>query len=279
MFWRLLTGCCTKGFSDSILLMNDHFTKETPTNSLQPDVSLISTESYVKPHILEPVDNIKLSRSQYIVTSITNYGPYIVTCLHSLTFCLSTLQTNFYRYNLKITSPSPSLAHDPLIPRYDKILHYKYGEIVLVIKQIIKQHYSFDHAWNHINKHSNIANETSRHKRGLFLTIFNFLFGPLENQTVKQLEKNVAILMENQNLQQSVLEAHAKALNITTMHLANNHAYQMTQILTCGPFLNSLKYNPLTYSKTLIISLKVPLVHRTVHLQLYYDCNISLSLS
>ena len=28
--------------------------------------------------------------------------------------------------------------------------------------------------------------------------------------------------MENQNLQQSVLEAHAKALNITTIHLANN---------------------------------------------------------
>ena len=28
--------------------------------------------------------------------------------------------------------------------------------------------------------------------------------------------------MENQNLQQSVHEAHAKAINITTMHLANN---------------------------------------------------------
>ena len=33
--------------------------------------------SDVKPYILEPLDNIKLSRSQYIATSIINYGPYI----------------------------------------------------------------------------------------------------------------------------------------------------------------------------------------------------------
>ena len=53
-------------------------------------------------------------------------------------------------------------------------------------------------------------------------TIFNFLFGAPEGQTVKQLKKIVATLMENQNLQQSVHEAHTKALNITTIHLANN---------------------------------------------------------
>ena len=44
----------------------------------------------------------------------------------------------------------------------------------------------------------------------------------MESQTVKQMKKNVTILMENQNLQQSVLEAHTKALNIKTIHLVNN---------------------------------------------------------
>ena len=81
---------------------------------------------------------------------------------------------------------------------------------------------NFNHAWNHINNHPNIANKTSKYKRGLFSTIFNFLFRPPESHMEKQLKKNVAILMENQNLEQSVPKAHAKALNIPTIHLANN---------------------------------------------------------
>ena len=31
----------------------------------------------VKPYVLEPLDDIKLSRSQYIATSIMSYGSYI----------------------------------------------------------------------------------------------------------------------------------------------------------------------------------------------------------
>ena len=78
MYYRLLTGCCAQGFSDSILLMNDHLTKDTPQQTLlQPDDPWITTESDVKPYILEPSDNIKLSRSQYIATSIIKYDPYI----------------------------------------------------------------------------------------------------------------------------------------------------------------------------------------------------------
>ena len=45
------------------------------------------------------------------------------------------------------TSNSPFLAHDPLIPRYDKLLHDRYSDIVFLIKQITKQHYNFDHDW------------------------------------------------------------------------------------------------------------------------------------
>ena len=63
---------------------------------------------------------------------------------------------------------------------------------------------------NKINNHPNTANKTSRHKKGLFSTIFNFLIGPSESQTVKQL--NVAILMENQNLQQSVPKSMLRPL-------------------------------------------------------------------
>ena len=62
MFCRQLAGCCTQGFSDSILLMNDHLTKDAPQQTLlQPDDPWITNESDVQPYILEPLDNIKLS--------------------------------------------------------------------------------------------------------------------------------------------------------------------------------------------------------------------------
>ena len=53
--------------------MNDHLTKDAPQEILfQPDDPWIPTEKDTKPYILENLDNIKLSRSQYIATSIIN---------------------------------------------------------------------------------------------------------------------------------------------------------------------------------------------------------------
>ena len=43
----------------------------------QPDNSLISRETDAKPYIPKLLDNIKLSQSQYIATSVINYGLYI----------------------------------------------------------------------------------------------------------------------------------------------------------------------------------------------------------
>ena len=50
-------------------------------------------------------------------------------------------------------------------------------------------------------------------------TILNFPFSPTESQTVKQSKKNVVILMENQDLHSYPIEANARALIITTIHL------------------------------------------------------------
>ena len=62
----------------------------------------------------------------------------------------------------------------------------------------------------------------SRHKRGIFLLIYNFLFGPTESQDIKQLKQNVAILIENQNIQQPLIETNSHATDITRMHIAKN---------------------------------------------------------
>ena len=77
----------------------------------------------------------------------------------------------------------------------------KDGDTTFFIRQITKQDQKFDHAWMHILDHCNITNDTiSRQKRGMILAIHNFLYGKKGSQDVKQLKKNVAIQMHNQNL-------------------------------------------------------------------------------
>ena len=69
-----------------------------------------------------------------------------------------------------------------------------------------------------------MANDTiSRYTRGLLWSIFNLLFfGPTDRQTIKQLKRNWAILMQNQYLQQSSMETNVRTLNITKFHVAKN---------------------------------------------------------
>ena len=106
--------------------MNDYLTKDVPQQTLlQPDDPWMTTESDVKPYILEPLDNIKLFRSQYIATSIINYGPYIGNMFAIENFAYALCR----QLSTIITSKHPSLAHDPLIPRYDKLLHNRYIDI------------------------------------------------------------------------------------------------------------------------------------------------------
>ena len=54
----------------------------------------------------------------------------------------------------------------------------------------------------------------SRKKKRIFLAINNF-FGPNGSLDVKQPKMNVAILMQNQNLQQTLMEQNTKVTNIT----------------------------------------------------------------
>ena len=55
--------------------MNANLTKDASQETL--DDPWITNEKDTKLYLLEHLDNIKLPRSQYIATSIINYGPYI----------------------------------------------------------------------------------------------------------------------------------------------------------------------------------------------------------
>ena len=46
---------------------------------------------------------------------------------------------------------------DVLLPKYKQILLDRYSDTTFLLQQITKQHQEFDHDWNHINNHPNVA--------------------------------------------------------------------------------------------------------------------------
>ena len=69
-------GYYAKDFSESVLLMNKHLTKNVPKETLFKADDPWLTNEDTKPYILDHIENIKLSKSQYIAISIINYGAY-----------------------------------------------------------------------------------------------------------------------------------------------------------------------------------------------------------
>ena len=62
--FRLPTGDCAQDLNDSVLFMNDHFTKVTPQETLfQPDDSWITNVKDAKPYTLKHLHNTKLFTS------------------------------------------------------------------------------------------------------------------------------------------------------------------------------------------------------------------------
>ena len=90
------------------------------------------------------------------------------------------------------------LNEDVLKPKCNKLLLDRNSGRMFSLVKIKKQHLKCNHAWIHINNHPNIANDKiSRQRRGIFSGIYSFLFGQTESQDVKQVEKSIAILMQN----------------------------------------------------------------------------------
>ena len=85
-------------------------------------------------------------------------------------------------------------------------------------------------------------NTTLRQKRGIVSAIYSFLFGPYKSQDVKQMKKNVTILIDNQNLQQSFIEINAQANNITLIPLAKNR-HMINGLVNALKSINNTTYN------------------------------------
>ena len=60
-----------------------------------------------------------------------------------------------------------------------------------------------------------------------FAVIYNFFFVPTESQVIKQVMKNVVILMQNQNLPQLFIDVNVQATNITKIYLPKTIIWSM----------------------------------------------------
>ena len=112
--------------------MNDYLTKNVPQQTLfQPDDPCIANNKDTKPYILEHLDNIKLSTSQYIATSIFNYGPYVDN-----TFTLQNAVYTICRHLIKVINLKPpmKLNQDILMSKYNKLQLDSYSDTIFLIR-------------------------------------------------------------------------------------------------------------------------------------------------
>ena len=105
-----------------------------------------------------------------------------------------------------------------------------------------------------------MKNNTTRQRRGSISAICNFLFSPIGSQDIKELEKNIAILIQNQNLQQPFIESNAKGNNITCIHLTKNRHMinRLVDALILATYTtheNNIAINSLNYATNILLIL------------------------
>ena len=116
-----------------------------------------------KQHMLKHLGNIKLSKSQYIYTSIINYWPYVdnMFTLQNSTHSICKQLINVIKLKpmgkLNKMHLSPNITK---IPKYNQIVLDGFSGTTFLLQQIMKQHQKVDHALNHISEHPNMANDT-----------------------------------------------------------------------------------------------------------------------
>ena len=96
---------------------------------------MIPNDKDTKPYILKYLCNIELPRSQYITTSIINYGHYIDNMFTLENF------THTFQWQLinTVNSQNPDkINKDILMLRYNQLLVDRYSDTAFLIKHITK---------------------------------------------------------------------------------------------------------------------------------------------
>ena len=147
----------------------------TPRNPIPICVPWTITVRNSEQYILEHLNTIQLSRSQYIAISIVKCGPYIDSM-----FALENFICTFCGQFINIINSNipAKINQDILMPKHNQLLVDRYIDIVFPIREIQKQHQKFDHIRNHINHHPNLTNDSLWKKDMDFLSNLQFPLWP-----------------------------------------------------------------------------------------------------
>ena len=96
----------------------------------------LTIEKDTKTYILKHLDNIKLSRSQYMTTFIINYSLYIYNM-----FAIENFTHTFLGQLIKVINLKPSTEiNRHTMPKCNQLLMDRYSDAVFLKRQMTKQH-------------------------------------------------------------------------------------------------------------------------------------------
>ena len=146
------------------------------------------------------------------------------------------------------------------MPKYNQILKEMYSDTVFLLRHISKWNLKFNHAWNHISKHPEIANDNIlSHKRGTYPALCNLLFGPKKVKMSSNLKKPMSFLCKT-HIQQSLVETNGHVNNISKIYLAKTRHIinELVDVLKCinnTIYHHNLVIDSLSYIRGFLLTL------------------------
>ena len=171
----------------------------------------------LEPVIFEKIKDIVLTRSKYTVTSYMNFGPNI----NNFEILLNHAEAISRHAQTFLNNTSVSRYHvDPTRQEFYQKIYLNLLEQIADLKQdLIERRNDFRGLLDQIDPKS--AQDT-RDKRSVLGSIWHFLFGSSDTETLNVLKDNVGILQENQGLLHEQTNELYHFINLTRIEVATN---------------------------------------------------------
>ena len=215
--------------------VNAHLTEGDILKELPNQDWVTPNESIKFPVIFESIQSIVLSKAEFKVSSYLSFAPYR-QMFNKLILYLTEIEDQITTFLAHDTYPPYSQTDETRAPTqidqaqttfYKGILQDHLIEIKSLMTHIIDLQSRFNSMLEANNDDMASLHEESlknRKKRSLISSIFKFIFGGSggTSETIKQLKRNVHILMENQHIQNSQIKELFEVSNLNRVEIGQN---------------------------------------------------------
>ena len=245
----VVTKAEQQGVKMKITVSTSHNNKTMETQYLDLNRHLTGTECIISSEVISQIKNntkytvlferlnqIVLSKSSYKITSFIDFSPY-TDMFVELKACIQKLKINlneqvgkagqyppYYKENGRIQNDIDRKRQVEIEKMLqDAIIEINYLQVTLVkIESTYNKIVNLDTIEN-LNDTPPV-NKSQRTKRSVVGSIFKWLFGGGDNgaEVTQQLKNNIAILKQNQNLQQDQIKQLLKMNQLTAVETSRN---------------------------------------------------------